>query len=331
MAAKRKTVEARMYDLKQATQELVGDELLTAIKHALNERESLIVEMAARAVVDLEPGDCREELLAAYRRFLIEPGESPDKDKNCRAKLPLVEALNRQRFDDPEFYLEGMKYVQMEPVYGAPSGYEDTAVHVRGACAYGLIDVPLASQNEMLFALVDLLNDKQYPAREHAARALGSTGLMAAAPVLRMKVLTGDSRIEVIGACLSGLMQYRDSHSLEFVSKFLSNKTPNLAVEAGLALAESRSEEAVRRLIAAADKLHSDIRQPLLMSVGLSRLPIAVDYLVNLIEKNGHDAATAVQALSPSRFDMATKDRVREAVDSSGRRDLAKAFREHFA
>jgi hypothetical protein len=328
MAGKRKTVEARMYEFKQATESLVGDELLSAIKSGLNTSESLIVEMAAKAVVELEPGDCRDELVAAYRRFVVKPGGSPDIDKNCRAKLPLVEALNRQGFDDADFYLAGMKYIQLEPVYG---GSEDTAVHVRGVCAYGLIDVPLASQTEMLFALVDLLNDKEHPAREHAARALGSTGLMAAAPVLRMKVLTGDSHIEVVGACLSGLMQYRDSHSLEFVAGYLSNDNPALAIEAGLALAESRNEEAVRRLIDAADELYPDIREPLLVSVGLSRLPMAVDYLIGLIEKNGHDAVTAVQALAPVRFDAGTKDRVQAAVEASGKRDLARAFREHFS
>ena len=332
MAAKRSSVEDRMYQFKHACDELTGDDLLEAVQKALADKSNLVVEMAAKAVVGLEPGDCREELLAAYQRFLHDPAK-PGKDctdKNCRAKVPLVEALNKQAFDDPEFYLAGMKYVQMEPAYGAPDGYEDTAPHVRGACAYGLIKVPLASQNELLFALVDLLHDSTYIAREHAARAIGSTGLMAAAPVLRMKVLSGDARSEVIGACLGGLMSFRDSKSLEFVSQFLKNDNLDLAIEAGLVLGESRQELAVTLLIEAAKELHPDVRHSLLMSIGISRLPIAVDYLVGLIESGDTDSEIAIQALAPVRFDEAVRDRIQEAVNGTGSRELARIYREHF-
>ena len=328
MNAKRKSVEDRMYDFKEATDSLVGDELLSAVKRGLEDPSNLVVEMAAKAVLELEPGDCRPELVSAYRRFLIDPTET---DKNCRAKLPIVEALNKQHFDDAAFYLEGMTYRQMEPAYGAPSGYEDTAAHLRGVCAYGLVDVPLASQNEMLCALVELLHDSEAVSREAAARALGATGLMAAAPLLRMKVLTGDARPEVIGACFSGLIQYRDDTSLEFVCRFLSSRSLDIVVEAGLALGESRQEAAVDRLIAATNEAPIEIRDSMLVSIGLSRSPIAIDYLVGLIEKNDTHSETAIQALAPVRYDQAVKDRILDAVNQTGSRTLAHAFRKHFA
>ena len=80
-----------MYQFKHACDELTGDDLLEAVQKALADKSNLVVEMAAKAVVELEPGDCREELLAAYQRFLHDPAK-PGKDctdKNCRAKVPL--------------------------------------------------------------------------------------------------------------------------------------------------------------------------------------------------------------------------------------------------
>lgn len=326
--AKRIPVEQRMADFKRASEELSGEQLLSAVKTGLSDNSNLVVEMAAKAVLELEPGDCRKELVSAWHRF-VQDDES--NDNKCRAKISIVEALNKLGFDDPQFYLAGMKYVQMEPAYGAPGGYEDTAAHVRGTCAYGLIDLPLASQNETLFALVDLLHDAEAVAREHAAHALGSTGLMAAAPVLRTKVLSGDRSSEVIGACFSGLMQYREGGSLEFVARFLDSSNIDIAIEAALALGESRMEDAVKRLIARCNKTPSmDLRKSLLMSLGLSRLPSAVDFLIGLIEKKDVHAETVVRSLAVTRFDEAVADRVREAVAAAKDRKLSQVLRDQF-
>ena len=317
-----------MADFKRASEKLSGEELLSAVKAGLKDQSNLVVEMAAKAVLELEPGDCRQELVAAWKP-LAENGE--ETDKNCRAKVPIVEALNKQGFDDPDFYLTGMKYVQMEPAYGVPGGYHDTAAHVRGACAYGLVDVQLASQNDLLFALVDLLHDSVDVAREHAARALGSTGLMAAAPLLRSKVLSGDQSREVTGACFSGLMQYRESGSLEFVAGFLEGHNIDVAIEAGLALGESRQDKALDRLITCVRETPMmDLRQSLVMSIGLARSSRAVDFLIGLIEKKDPHSETAVRSLAVSRFDQLVSDRVREAVGAAKNRKLSKVLKDHF-
>lgn len=327
MAAKRKTVEERMVDFKRQCDELTGEGLQAAVQTALSDPSNLVVEMAARAVVDLEPGEVSEALVVAYRRFLDQPLKT---DKQCRAKLPLVEALNSQRYDNPDFYLAGMKYVQMEPAYGAPNGYEDSAGHLRGACAFGLIQIPLASQNDVLFGLVDLLNDDLHIAREAAARALSATGFTAAAPLLRMKVLQGDRYSEVIGACFSGLLQFEDRRLERFVAEFLTGRSLDLAIEAGLALGASRKPEAIDLLIEASRQAVTELRQSLLMSVGLSRLPSAIDHLVSLIAAGGPDAAIAIEALAPARFDERVCEAVQTAVSGTGNRELARIFNETF-
>lgn len=323
----RRNVEERMLDFRKQCESLTGPELLEAIHAALADSSNLVVEMAATAVVDLSPGDCRDQLVDAYTRFLPEPLKD---DKNCRAKLPIVEALNHQGFDDPNFYLAGMRYVQMEPAYGAPGGYADTAGNLRGTCALGLIRIPLASQNEMLFALVDLLNDNEAVAREAAARALGATGLTAAAAILRMKVLQGDRQLEVIGACFSGLLGYSDQRCLEFVTGYLSDPNRDLAIEASLALGESRRPEAIEPLIRWSETSDRDQRQSALLSLGLSRLPQATDFLMNLIEGQDPDAETALRALAPSQYDAELRARVERAVSQTRSRALADVLAEVF-
>ena len=327
--AKRPTVEDRMRTLRDHLQQLSGDELLAAIREALGDPSNIVCEMAAKAVLEHEPGNCLEQLRSAYDRFLVEPDK---RDKNCRAKLPIVEALNQQRYDDIDFYTLGMKYVQMEPAYGAEGGYEDTAAHVRGTHAFGLINCPLASPDDTLHALIDLLHDKEWTAREHAARALSLIGSRAAAAVLRMKVLSGDRQSPVIGACFSGLVRSDRERFLEFVAGFLNHKNLDLAIEAGLALGESRTDVGAECLI---DAIHAawtiELRHSHMMSLGLSRRENAIDYLIQRIgEPDVENAKVAIAALAPNRFDESIRERVLRAVNDARDRKLSQTFAEHF-
>ncbi len=71
------------------------------------------------------------DLLAAFRRFLADPS----KDKGCLAKIAIAEALTRLEHEEAEIFLEGIRHMQREPVWG---GTEDTAAWLRGLCAIGL-------------------------------------------------------------------------------------------------------------------------------------------------------------------------------------------------
>ena len=48
-----------------------------------------------------------------------------------------MEALARLGYDDPSVFLRGLRHIQFEPVYG---GRVDTAVDLRGASAFGLVE-----------------------------------------------------------------------------------------------------------------------------------------------------------------------------------------------
>jgi len=318
-----------MRQFRRDCNELSGAALLAAIHVGLADLSNIVCEMAAQSVVELNPGECREQLVAAWQRFMIDPQKS---DKNCRAKLPIVDALNQQEYDDVEFYLRAVRHTQLEPAYGAPGGYEDTAAGVRSAAAFGLINCPLASPDETLHVLIDLLFDNEWSVRENAARALAQIGSRAATAVLKMKVRAGDVRSEVVGACLVGLVKSNREQFLDFIAGYLTGNNPDIGIEASLALGESRSTAAAERLIEAHKQARvADLRDAHLMSLGLSRVPVAIDYLIELIGGHGkHAAIQAIAALAPNRFDESTRDRVLEAVNAAKDRDLSQAFAEHF-
>src|SRR5262249_46175669 len=138
--------------------------------------------------------------------------------------------------DDDEAFRHGVRHVQLEPVWG---GRADTAAPLRALCALGLVQV---GSPEAMIELATLLADPEADARIGAAHALGNCGL-AAAPLLRFKVLTGDSESAVLSECLSGLMKIDPAGSLEFVARFVDPAHSTLYEPAAIALAESRLPE----------------------------------------------------------------------------------------
>src|SRR5204862_7732974 len=91
--------------------------------------------VAAKGAVRAEERSLSEripDLIEAYARFLTDPVK---RDPNCMAKQAIARALVALECRDIPFYLEGIRYVQLEPVWG---GSADTAVDVRCSCAMGL-------------------------------------------------------------------------------------------------------------------------------------------------------------------------------------------------
>ena len=219
-----------------------------------------------------------------------------------------------------------MIYRQEEPACGKS---EDTAANLRGSCAFGLIRSRLASPGDTIVALVDLLNDADRIARGHAVRAIAASGSPAAVPVLRLKASLGDADSEVLGACFSGMLELDASRSLEFVASHLEAET-DTAIEAAAALGSSRFPPAAKLLIAACQKCSAELTEPFYISLGLSRQPEAIDFLLSRIVENHSTAAIAVKSLAPSRFYGDVKDRVRSAVEAGGDRHVAAVFREEF-
>ncbi len=327
---KRCKVEDRLAVLQQladATDSV--DELTSAVMAALADASNLVVELAARLIVDRDIIVSARILISAFDRFCANDGET---DKACRAKVPLVEAMLHRDVDEPDFYLRGIKYVQIEPQWGGPGGGgppTDSAAHLRGLCAHGLIRSHVASPASTMLALVDLLNDPQRQSRAHAARAISLMNSPASVPLLRMKVLTGDSEAEVQGECFRGMLHSPNQESIDFVAGYLESD-PDVAIEAATALGESHQPAAVKALIAAVARCSLDLMEAFYVSIGLSRQPDGVEFLLQNVRDNSANACLAIKALAPARFYPGITEQVEAAVQQTGDVTVSRTFQQCF-
>ncbi len=326
---KRITIEDQLAALRKAADKAEADhsalpELVAAVEFALGDPSNLLVDYAAKLIVEHDLAVPAKMLFDAFRRFCDDP---TDTDKGCRAKNAIVEAMLHLDIDDPDFFMQGMKYVQHEPTWtGSP---EDSAAHLRGLCAHALIRSHTASPATTMLALVDLLNDPERHSRAHAARAIALMHSPASVPLLRMKVLIGDSDSEVLGECFRGMLETPKEESIDFVASYLEDE-PDVAIEAATALGESHHEAAVRALIAAATTCPSDLIEAFFVSLGLSRHPSAIEFLLNRIRNNSGYACHAVKALAPIRFYPDVTEKVAEAVRIADDHQVTESFRSCF-
>ena len=319
----RSTPEQRVASLKERLRDLPAELRATELRQSLRDGSNFVIEQVAKlsqkyAVAGIEP-----ELVQAYQRFAVDGHEC---DKGCRAKLAIVETLLPLDFDDPDFWLAGVAYQQHEPVW---NGSVDTAADIRGLSAFGLVRSRLMAPSDLLIVLTDLLADKEPVTRTHAAKALAAAALPGTAALLRLKASVGDDSTEVMGACFTGLLELDAGRHLEFVAAFL-NSPSDTAIEAALALGSSRNREAALLLLKACENCRPDRVEPFWISVGLSRQPEAVAFLIERIERSSPNAEHALRALAPFRAYDDIADRVLTAVQASKSRELANAYRTAF-
>jgi len=211
--------------------------------------------------------------------------------------------------DDADLFRRGMKHVQMEGVWG---GSEDTAAELRAVCATGLAN---SRDPRKLRAMVELLTDRQWPARIGAVRAIATVGSEAAALLLRFKALIGDREPEVLSECLTGLLEVDGAEALPLAAQLVDAKEAEVREAAILALGASRRADAIEYLKekfgAAADR---DTRKCILLALASSRTETAIEFLLDLI-RQGSDttAALALSAMSIHAGDA----RLQEAVEQA--------------
>jgi hypothetical protein len=195
--AKSRGVDAKLSRLRALAHETAADGLFTELRSAIGDKSNLVVAAAAEIAGERGLADLAPDLVAAFHRFLVEPAET---DKLCRAKIAILEALNKIDHDEADVFLIGLRHVQWEPRFG---GMEDTAAPLRGRGAFGLVRM---NHSDVVLLLADLLADPEKPARSAAAQALGATGAPAAIPLLRFKARIGDKEPDVTADCLAALM-----------------------------------------------------------------------------------------------------------------------------
>lgn len=259
------------------------------------------------------------DLVRAFDRFMARPEKS---DPGCLAKTAIADALAKLRHDDPSVFLRGIRHVQREPVFG---GRVDTAVDLRGACAFGLVAI---GHPAVLYELADLLADKEPPARISAARALSALGSGDAVPLLRLRALIGDDEPRVLTECLLAVLRLQPAAGLAFVLRQLDSEEEARAEAAALALGESRLADAFPPLRDWVSRsVTATRRRTGLIALGLLRREEAFEHLLSLLEESrGETPLDALHALSAARGDASLRERVRAAVLGRDEKRLRSEF-----
>jgi HEAT repeat protein len=292
MPRSRKTVQDKLAELSALPTQGETRSAADSIKAVLTDRNNLVVAKAAELCAERLLYDLEQDLREAYQRFLDEPLK---RDKNCFAKRAIARALVTLDCTDIPFFLDGIRYRQLEAVWG---GTTDTAVDIRCSCAMGLA---ATSYSRTAIELVELLNDSEAQARIGAVRALSCVVPREAELLLRFKVISGDAHAEVIGECLSALLSVEPEESIAFVANYLKDSRPAVRELAALALGESRLEEALPILqsIWQRSMLDTAYRRALLRAVALHRSDAAFDWLLAIAQQEQRQvAAQAIEALA---------------------------------
>src|SRR3954462_2286211 len=101
-------------------QTLTGEEK-AELRRRIGDRSNLGVAAAASVAADNSFHDLTGDLEAAFDRFLVNPVKD---DKICRAKLAVIQALDKMEHQRTDVFHKAARPVQPEPVWG---GQEDSA------------------------------------------------------------------------------------------------------------------------------------------------------------------------------------------------------------
>ena len=283
-----------------------------AIGQGLQDKHHRVVGKSALLAEERQLPERIPDLLAAYARFLQDPVK---RDPNCIAKKAIARALVALECRDSQFYLEGIRYVQLEPVFG---GRADTAADVRCSCAMGLVNSGYARAVPELTAL---LADSEVRAREGAVRAISCGYPREAEALLRFRVLVGDAP-EVMSECFSGLLAIAPEECMALVASNLSHKDDAVRDFAALALGESRHPLALKYLRERFEGVFvsDEMRGVLLRAAAVHRTEEAFDWLLSIIEEGPQKQSDiAVDALSVYERNARLAERVSAALARRGK------------
>lgn len=320
--SKPRGVDAKLIRLRALRDEALTPLLVDELRSYLDDKSGLVVAQASEIAGSRTCESLLPILAGAFDRFMIDPEVT---DKGCRAKIAIVEALNKLEYDKPDIFLRGMNHVQ-DRIFGTDN---DMAGQLRGSCAFGLVRI---NHRNVVLLLSDMLLDRDVKARTAAVQALGELGSPSALPLLRYKARTGDRDNGVTAECLSAIIRIEPSESLPFVAEFLHSSSEALQEGAALAIAESRSPEALPLLTDFWPRARiSGIRDAVLLAISMVRMPAAIDFVVALIVNEDENVAmAALDSLAIHRHNSALVKRIEAEVNKSQLATLHAKFTKKF-
>jgi HEAT repeat protein len=277
----------------------------TALAKAIGDRNNFISAKGARVAGEVQARAVVPDLLAAFGRFMTNPVKS---DPKCWAKTAIIKSLAVLGHQDPEVYVQGLGHIQPEPVWG---GQEDTAGSLRANSIIGLMDCRGLSDISVLEYLAEPLFDADKNVRAEAARAIGRIDRRESGVILRVRALAGDSEPEPLGAIYFALLGIEGRGGIPFIARFLKSGG-DAAQEAALALGGTHEPAAFEVLkCALREFLEPSQRSTLMVAVALTRLPEAIDFLIEQVQAGSREADEALREIPLSDAQRARLDEVR--------------------
>jgi HEAT repeat protein len=131
-----------------------------------------------------------------------------------------------------------------------------------------------------------------------------------------------------MGECCLAMLRLDGEPAVPFVVQFLASDSPDIRVQAAIALGESRLPGTLDPLRQAHEREREPaVRESLLICIGLLRSSAATDFLISLIGRGDATSATdAIRALAPYGKSAELRDRIEAAVQRSGEPSLRAIF-----
>lgn len=289
------------------------------LKKAIADRSNFVVAAAAEIVGNQTLIELAGDLEKAFDRFMSNPIRD---DKLCRAKIAIVQALDRVEHMRAAVFERASTHIQLEPVFG---GSEDTAAPLR---AGALIALARVEGSHSLARLVDAMVDPCKDVRIAVAQALAYLNTEAAGLLLRLKARIGDADPEVLSECLAALLADGSTDSLAIACEALESENEDRCEAAAIALGKSRRADAFEPLRDRWSRSYSAvIRQQVLLSIAMLRQSSAIDYLVELVgTASEKDALLALAALKVHSHDPRLRERLAPVVQATGKPTLVARF-----
>src|SRR3954462_13267095 len=120
MAAHR-SLDDKLAALRALRGQALTDEQVAELRKRIGDRSNLVVAAAAAIAGEGTLVELARDLEAAFDRFLDNPVKD---DTLSRAKIAIVQSLDRMEHPDTDIFLKAGRHVQLEPVWG---GAEDSA------------------------------------------------------------------------------------------------------------------------------------------------------------------------------------------------------------
>ena len=303
-------VEEQLEALKALRGAGLNDTNVETLRQGLRDRVNVVVAKAAGIVAEMQAIVLIPDLVQAFARFLEKPKE---KDPQCWGKNAIAQALKDLSHVESNVFVSGMRHLQLEPVWG---GQVDTAVTLRGICTLALVQCTDLPRREILRHLVDALTDCEARVRVEGARALEEMDGDEAALLLRLKARGGDKEAAVTGQVLESLLRLQGDSVVPFVAEFLRTDREEVRDEAALALGVSRLPSAVDVLIETWTKQRNPpAGSSVLRGLSASRQERAMEFLIQILRDGREwEAEEALAALELHRKTEELWARVREIV-----------------